>query len=63
MKRMTNEIKGGERIMDQVYADLLTLLDHAAQSELPEGITADNVRYIKSVVSSARNGVATAVEA
>jgi len=49
--------------MDQVYADLLTLLDHAAQSELPEGITEDNVRHIQSVVSSARNGVATAVEA
>ena len=49
--------------MDQVYADLLTLLDHAAQGELPEGITEDNVRYIKSVVSSARNVVATAVEA
>ena len=49
--------------MDQVYADLLTLLDHATQSELPEGITEDNVRYIKSVVSTARNGVAMAVEA
>ena len=49
--------------MDKLYDDLLTLLDHAAQSELPEGITEDNVRYIKSVVSSARNGVATAVEA
>jgi len=45
--------------MDQVYADLLTILDHAAHNELPEGITEDNVRYIKNVVSSARNGVAT----
>lgn len=42
--------------MDQVYADLLTLLNHAAQSELPEGMTEDNVRYIKSVVECARNG-------
>jgi len=48
--------------MDQVYADLLILLDHAAHNELPEGITEDNVRYIKSVVYSARNGVATVVE-
>jgi len=46
--------------MDKLYDDLLTLLDHAAQGELPEGITEDNVRYIKIVVSSARNAVATA---
>ena len=49
--------------MDKLYADLLILLDHAAHNELPKGITEDNVRYIKSVVSSARNGVATVVEA
>ena len=48
--------------MDKLYDDLLTLLDHAAHNELPEGITEDNVRYIKSVVYSARKAEYTIIE-
>lgn len=52
--------------MTKVYEDLLTILRYAedqidvSNGEILEGITLDNVQYIKSVVECARNGVATA---
>lgn len=45
--------------MDVLYNDLMAILDFAEAKvgELPEGISPENIRYIKDVVAGAALGV------